>query len=1325
MARFVPITVEVDDSKATPRVKGLSNAFDDMDKSANKASTGGLKNAFDTLSKGQSSLGTESAFVREQWALLQSEVAQMGALRGEISGKLTPSLAEASAGAAETATQIGGASAALLGFLGPLALVIAVLPVLATGLNLAAFKALDLAKHAADVGTKIHKAQQETNFEAETLSTLSVSATLSGSSFEGLSAALVIFDKNITRANESDTRLAKQLRDSNVDISNNERALRSIFRVLNDIPDGAKQVELANLAFGASGREVLAIVKETNGDLDEATKKYAQLGLILSGDATKAANKFSSELDTLNLQIDAVKVRLGQQLMPVVSEVTQRTSRFIQDNRERWIQWADSALESARNIKTGTETIIEGYVATQTAVLRLSPAFLVLSSNMEISLGTLLKYGTGAGLVVTVLERLGAAINAVRGPSANAVPAQDLGEKSAADFKLLDLAPKIKQGGFTKEQLADFEQELRPFQQRLEAVNAQIDTFGETSHFAAEKQYQLKHRIEDLSPEVQDQARKFNELALAQARHLDELVAQKKAADEEAKVRERAQGVLDRYRTGLDALIQQVESYGTTTHVAAVQQEYARVKTDDLTAAQKKLLDMMFRTKQVNAEILDERDRQAKEDRETAAANQFLQQQIDVMREKQQSLAAQTTNTTTATEKFRLTILKFGHADLFDPAKLQEAIKQAADLTNAEKQFSSVLADAGRREAQLSDRRANYAKEYLGLQKNVNTEIGNLELDLALLRQQNSDNQFVEQRRLLAAKSEELQLLSETARVQDEIATGPYNESLRIQLALLHDIADVRRRDEDAIKRENRARLELADAEVFHAQQARAIVLDHLAQSRTETEVFADALIDAYDGINDAVLRGVEKLTGGIRIVDNLIAGLITRLTNRLFQKLLDVLLPAGQGGPTAAAAPGGFLNLFRPGSSGGGGSASLLQFATGGFAGGPGAGQYAGSGLFSQYAGSGLFGVPSLTPPITLTAQLAQQAALGGAIQQASAGGLGAAAAGALSSKAPGLGSTIGGILPFLGLGVGANVGGSSALGQILGGAGGLIAGGIGAAFLAPGLFASTGILGSFGPAIAGLLTNPFTAIAAGALLIGAFAFSRNAARRHDERSRNQSMVDSLGQLNQILAAVKSDRMDGGQAIAAAVQVRAQYLASVGELKDKKTREIALKDVSRLDLIIGQIRTEADRQLKRKEIDQKLVPEFNTGGVFKSDFFIPRAARGLFELPGTFDRQDDLVMRVSRGETVAVMTPQQYGRIGGRRAFEEAGVPALASGGFSAPSREADDSKGPIVFNVNLSIPGLEPGLLMEEAMRDPRGYEAWVRIWNKAKREGKGNVR
>jgi hypothetical protein len=587
---------------------------------------------------------------------------------------------------------------------------------------------------------------------------------------------------------------------------------------------------------------------------------------------------------------------------------------------------------------------------------------------------------------------------------------------------------------------------------------------------------------------------------------------------------------------------------------------------------------------------------------------------------------------------------------------------------------------------------------------------------LAQLRAEEADADLVALRRLHEAQSEEIDLTQQRIHLEDELANGPLNESLRIQVALLQDIASVRRRDEDAIKAQNRAQLELAEGEVFHGEQARAKVLEHLAQSRTETEVFADAIIEAYEGINDVVLHGVEKITGGIKILDNLIAGLVTRLTNRLFQKLLDVLIPSssGQGGGiTSIAGPGG--------TSGGGGIFnSVLGFLRGG---GSSSGPSLSFGNLASLVGA-TPGGGGLSAPLSLTSQLAQQDALSSAIHEAGHTSLSSTAATGLAAGSSGfslagLGASL---APLLGITFGASLGKSSPVGSILGGVGGGIAG-LGLAAL----LGSSTAASAFGSiaTIGGLLpfALPILPIA-GALLVGAYFLSRNAARRRDEKSRNQSMLDSLGQLNQILVAVKSDRMDGGQAIAAAVQIRAQYLTAMGELKDKKTREIALKDVSRLDVVINQIRNEANAQLNRKEIDRKLVPEFAKG---TERGLVPYMGgrRTLIKVrPG--ERIDDVglaesffVPGIDRGVDSVFTVATPGSRVLTR--LQQPRVPAYANGTPAAlPSAESDR---PISLTLNINLPGMKPGVLAEQIVKSPEGREAIVKLVQIENRDGRFN--
>ena len=492
--------------------------------------------------------------------------------------------------------------------------------------------------------------------------------------------------------------------------------------------------------------------------------------------------------------------------------------------------------------------------------------------------------------------------------------------------------------------------------------------------------------------------------------------------------------------------------------------------------------------------------------------------------------------------------------------------------------------DTERRQEEASRRITDFWTEYHNTRKNLEIDLKNVEADIAQLRQQNASAEFTDLRRNLALKTEERDLTQQLQQVHDDIANGPYNESLRVELALRQDILELSRRDEAAIKERNRAQLELADATIYHAVQADAAVLRFLASQRSVTQVIADAKTGVIQSTFDLIDRGLDKATSKLgfmnSIVRDLLSGFIRLALTKFFQSTF--VGGGGGGGGQSAGGGGGFggflsnlFGLLRPGGAAGGGAA-----VTPGFAGGPGAG-----GLlnFASGAAPGFLNFAnysSIGVPTSLSAQSASQGALSSAIQQAQQQATTSAAApGGFSLS--NLGASLPAIAPFLGAALGAQLGGQSRFGQILGAAGGAI-------------FGAGALLGG---GLVGLFTNPITAPIGIALLVGSLIIGRNSARRRDETTRNQAMIDALSQLDEIIRAVRTDRMDGAQGLAAAMQVRGEYVTAMSALRDSKTRRIALQDVYRLDLKIDQIRAASEGQQRRRDIERHLVPEFAAGG--------------------------------------------------------------------------------------------------------------------------------
>lgn len=535
----------------------------------------------------------------------------------------------------------------------------------------------------------------------------------------------------------------------------------------------------------------------------------------------------------------------------------------------------------------------------------------------------------------------------------------------------------------------------------------------------------------------------------------------------------------------------------------------------------------------------------------------------------------------------------------FDP----DAVKLPIEM---ERQWDNYYKQVEAGEEALRDRRADYATEYAATQRNMITEIGNLELDLRHLRQQNADDQFTEQRRLLMAKQEELALNRRLTEAEDELANSDLNQSLRVQLALIQDLTAIRRRDEEALKDYNQAMLEMADATVYHSQQADTAVARFLASQKSVTDIVVDAKIGVMEVTFDLIDRGLSKVTDKLGIMKDLVheilSGFIRLALSQFFKSVFlgqgqnqgggGILGGGGGGGSGGGGIFGAITSAVRGIFTGGRGSSAAV---TGGFAGGPGAAGVGNGATGTANWAASLFGGSfgggnAVTAPPSVS---------GGSVWSRFGNMIGFP--GASSAAAPGalgkLGASFGPMLPLLGLGIGTQAGGASRFGSILGGAGGLLAGGIGAAFLAPGLFATTGILGSMGPAIAGLLTNPFTAIAAVALIAGALIFGRNAQRKKDEKTRNQATLDTGSALWAILRSVQTDQMDGPTARAEIEKLHQNWIAVGNSLKDSKTRRHHMDTWNHFAPIIGYIETAIGQQASRANIRGRMSPVFAGGG--------------------------------------------------------------------------------------------------------------------------------
>lgn len=539
---------------------------------------------------------------------------------------------------------------------------------------------------------------------------------------------------------------------------------------------------------------------------------------------------------------------------------------------------------------------------------------------------------------------------------------------------------------------------------------------------------------------------------------------------------------------------------------------------------------------------------------------------------------------------------------------------------------------------------------------------------------ENSNTETVANRRVMEVSEERLQLTQEIAAAEDEYANMGASSALKYQLAWQKAINSVRQADEDAISSQIQSHVKLYDQTVYHAGQANAKVLEFLASQRSVTDVIADAKIGVIQSTYDLIDRGLDKITSKLgllgSVIKDLISGFARLALNQFFKAIYGDQGGISFGGQQSSGGGfslGGLLSnlfggIFHPGTAttpGFNPNAGAFNLGTGGsfFTGNAGT-SFFGSGLASGAAASFFSGLTGAAPagqsvlpaPVSIATSTAQQTAL-----QRVLGAGGSAGTASRGFSLSSLGAQFGALAPLLGLSLGASLGGPSLAGNIVGGLGGLIAGGTVAAFS-----------GALGPTLTAILTSPVGIALGPLLLIGASLLGRNAERRRNETTRDQLATDIRSQLYSLIAQVNSDQIDGPSALQQYAQARAQYLQSIAGFDSKTKRNATLWLQNDLEgLVLPKLYTAIDEQEKRKARVGRMSPEFASGGAVWQRFadggmMQPFAGR----VPGVYNRMDDKLIRVSGNEVV--LNPAQWMPI--TPYLKQANVPGFANGGAQSP---------------------------------------------------------
>lgn len=265
----------------------------------------------------------------------------------QIGGGISPALIKGMDGLAGKVVGISGALGKLGGLLGASLSVAGLVSVTREGIN------------AAD---SMGKLAQKAGVAVETLSRLSLAATLSDVDQGGLQTALKSLATNLR--NSGDFGRSLGLSGGSRDVNS---ALREIAEKFAAMPDGIEKTALAVKLFGRAGQDMIPMLNDGAAGLDAMTKEAEDLGITISTNTSKQAEEFNDNLTRVGQGAKGVGIQIANVLLPSLVPL----SEYLVDMTKDVVSATKSLVEL---LKPALEFIAYTSIAAATGIQKIGAA---------------------------------------------------------------------------------------------------------------------------------------------------------------------------------------------------------------------------------------------------------------------------------------------------------------------------------------------------------------------------------------------------------------------------------------------------------------------------------------------------------------------------------------------------------------------------------------------------------------------------------------------------------------------------------------------------------------------------------------------------------------------------------------------------------------------------------------------------------------------------------------------------------------------------------------------------------------------------------------
>lgn len=197
-----------------------------------------------------------------------------------------------------------------------------------TGISLGVSELIKQFDEFAERAESMSHAAEKTGLAVDELSRLAFAANQTGISTEDLTTGIERFSKTVEQATQTAgeqraafAAIGVALTDSNGNLRAQKDLLTDVANRFESYRDGVEKTALAQIIFGRAGADLIPLLNLGADGLKSLSKRAEELGIVISENTAKAAERFNSKLGELHAVGWAFWQLTAEQLLPTLTKV--------------------------------------------------------------------------------------------------------------------------------------------------------------------------------------------------------------------------------------------------------------------------------------------------------------------------------------------------------------------------------------------------------------------------------------------------------------------------------------------------------------------------------------------------------------------------------------------------------------------------------------------------------------------------------------------------------------------------------------------------------------------------------------------------------------------------------------------------------------------------------------------------------------------------------------------------------------------------------------------------------------------------------------------